>query len=163
MDAFNIIAGIASIGSAIFAFVQARKALSSAKEAKQVEKNISHHRTTSDIAKLKEKADSLLSQISVYGFGGHPTKYQAADHDSNSERIQSFTMKVREFESCFTEKIKNEVTALVEDIDTELGKFNTPQITDENRKESGRIIMAKVNMVNSKFKSVLDKKVEKGT
>lgn len=163
MDAFNIIAGIASIGGAIFALWQAKQAKQSAQVAKDIEKNITHHRTTSDVAKLKEKAEFLLSQVSVYGHGGHQTKYQSADHDKNSELIQSFVLIVQEYQNCFTGKTKSEIAVLAQDIDSELNNFNTPNISDTDRKTSGRTIVAKVNMLNSKFKSILDKKIEQGT
>lgn len=163
MDAFNFIAGIASIGGAIFSLWKATQAKQSAKTAKDIENNIKHHRTTSDVAKLKEKAEFLLSQVSVYGHGGHQIKYQTADHNKNSELIQNFVLKVQEYQSCFTGKLKNEIDALAQDIDAELNNFNSTNISDTNRKASGRTIVAKVNMLNSKFKSILDKKIEQGT
>jgi hypothetical protein len=162
MDAFNVISGIASIGGAIFALWQATQAKQSAEFAKDIEKNIKHHRATSDISKLKEKAEYLLSQVSIYGHGGHQIKYQLADHDKNSELIQGFVLKVQECLDSFSGRTKKEIDALAQDIDDELKSFNAPGIIDADRKTSGRTIVAKVNMLNSKFKSSLDKKIEQG-
>ncbi len=163
MDIIGIVGGIASIIGAAIAIWQAIEAKNAASEAKKTEKNITHHRLTSDVSKLKEKAESLLSQIKIYAPGGNQAKYQYADHDNNSELIQEFTLKVSEFISCFSGKQKTEIQALCSDIDNELNTFNTPGITDPNRKSSGQKIVGKVNMLNSKFKQVLDKRVEKGT
>lgn len=162
MDLFNVIAGLASIGGGIFSFWQAWEARKAAEKAKEVERNISHHRETSDISRLKEKADTLTSEIGIYGHGANPIRYSTADHGKNSEMIQDFLLKVTEFQGCFKAPIKAQILALVSDVETELRIFNTINIDDDGRKEAGRKILSKVNMMNSKFKSVLDKKIERG-
>lgn len=162
MDLFNVVAGLASIGGGIFSFWQAWEAKKAAENARQIEKNISHHRETSDISRLKEKADALTSEIGVYGPGANAIRYSTADHGKNSELIQDFILKVTEFQGCFKAPTKAQVLTLVSDVETELRVFNTIGINDRDRKESGSKILSKVSMMNSKFKSVLDKKIERG-
>lgn len=163
MELFNIVAGLASIGGGAFSLWQALEAKKAAENAKEIEKNISHHRETSDISRLKEKADALTLEIGVYGPGANATRYSTADHGKNSEMIQDFVLKVTEFQDCFKSPIKAQVLALVSDVETELRVFNTHGINDSSRKESGSKILSKVSMMNSKFKSVLDKKIVRGS
>jgi len=163
MDLFNIVAGLASIGGGAFSLWQALEAKKAAENAKEIERNISHHRETSDISRLKEKADALTSEIGIYGPGANLTRYSTADHGKNSEMIQDFILKVTEFQGCFKPPTKTQILALVSDVETELRIFNSAGIDESSRKESGRKILSKVNMMNSRFKSVLDKKIERGS
>jgi len=156
----TIIGTIASIAGAVYSYVQAKSAKTSAEIAKDAEKNIRQHRSTSEIAKIKEKTESLISEVNIYGHGGNINRYQVADHDKNAEKIQGLCLTINGLISSFTGKSKTEIAALSNDIEQELINFNNQNITDESRKASGRTILNKLSMLNSKLKSILDKKVE---
>jgi hypothetical protein len=158
----TIVGTFASLAGAYISWDQSKKAKAAAKIAKAVEKNITHHRSTSDIAKLKEKVESIISSINVYGHGGSQTRYETANHDANSESIQRTCLSIQECISCFSGNMKKEVEALINDIEVELEAFNQNAISHTERKASGKKILAKFSMLNSKFKSKLDQNVETG-
>jgi hypothetical protein len=153
---------IASLFGAYIAFKQANEAKQAVVIVRDVEKKIKHHRATSDISKLNEKVESIISKIKVYGPGGNPLKFGTTNHSDCSEGIQDVCLDIRKDISCFSGRIKTDLEALLADIEVDLVTFNLENNTEEQKKESGGKILTKFSMINSKLRGKLNSNVERG-
>lgn len=153
----TIIGTIASVYSAIDAKKQAKKAKT---VAKKVQANISHHRITSDISRLKEFTERMITTMKKYGPGANETMIQGADYEGDSITLQDFIITLEENTSTFSGKNRIQVINLRKTLSEELESFNKDTNSIDDRKKVGSSILSNLSMLNSLLKAILNKKVE---
>lgn len=160
MDSLVSIAGsVASIGGAIWAFVEARNAASSANKAELVRDELIDRRKLVEVSKIFAQTDRILSVVSKIGPSCNPKTLKGVDCTNIAKEIEEYSRSLNSQSAHFSELFGNKARALCNDLKDDIEDLSEVS-TSEEKKEVGKKIYYKINEFMPFVKDLADEKQE---
>jgi hypothetical protein len=158
MDSLLSIAGsIASIGAAIWAFIEARKAAASASKAELVRDELIDRRKLVEVSKVSVQTERILTVVSKIGPSCNPKTLKGVDCAGIAKEVEEYSRYLNTQSAHFSDLFENKAKTLCEELNKDiedLSEANSP----EKKKEVGKRIYYKINSFMPFVKQLEDKK-----
>lgn len=155
----SIVGSIASIGGAIWAFVEAKKSASSATKAATVRDELIERRKIVEVSQIHAETNRILKIVSTVGPSCNPSLLRGVNCGAIAKDVEEYSRYINEhsshFTSFFENKAKELCSQLLPDIETlaEAKSF-------EDKKLAGKSIYYKINSFMPFVKELADEKKE---
>jgi len=160
MDSFISIAGsFASVGAAIWAFVEAGKAASSATKSEQVRNELIDRRKLVEVSKVYAQTEGILTVVSKIGPSCNHKTLKGVDCSLIAKEVEGYTRFLNMQSSHFSEKIENKAKILCDDLKRDIEELSEVVALDR-KKEIGKKIYYKINDFMPFVKHLTDEKQE---
>lgn len=160
MDSLISIAGsVASIGGAVWAFVEARHAASSATKAELVRSELIDRRKLVEVSKTFTKTEQILTIVSKIGPSCAIKTLKGVDGVSIAKEVEEYSRFLNVQSAHFSELLGNKARTLCDDLKgdiKELSEVSEP----ERKKEIGMKIYYKIYEFMPFVKDLADEKQE---
>lgn len=160
MDSLISIAGsVASIGGAIWAFVEARHAASSATKAELVRDELIDRRKLVEVSKVFAQTEQILAVVSKIGPSCNPKTLKGVDCGSIAKEVEEYSRFLNLHSSQFPELFGSKARTLYADLKGDIEELSEVFIPDR-KKEVGKKIYYKINEFMPFVKQLTDEKQE---
>jgi len=160
MESLLSIAGsIASVGAAIWAYVEAGNAAKSASKAESVRIDMIGRRELAEVSKVHVKTDTILTVVSKIGPSCSTKKLTGFDSAGIAKEVEEYSRYLNEKSSHFSDFFENKAKKLCDDLKKdieELSEADDPEIV----KTIGSRIYYKINSFMPFVKNLADEKQE---
>jgi hypothetical protein len=151
----SIIGSLASIGAAVWAFIEARKSAKAATHAETMRDEIIHRRRLIEISQVYADTKRILAVASDVGPATNAKLLRGVDTAKIAKQVEEYARSLLEQSSHFSDLFGNEARALYErlrpDIEA-LAEASTP----EEKKSSGRSIYYSISAFMPIAKNLAD-------
>jgi hypothetical protein len=155
-----MIAGtIASIGSAIWAFYQAKKATQSASKAEQVRDEIIDRRKMVEISQVHLETSRILKTVSTVGPSCNASQLRGVNCASIAREVEEYSRFINEQSSHFSALLQEKSEALCSGLNGDIEALSEAK-TFEEKKAAGKSIYYKINSFMPVVKELVDEKKE---
>jgi hypothetical protein len=135
MDSLISIAGsVASIGGAIWAFCEARKAASSATKAKLVRDELIDRRKLVEVSKVFDQTEHILKVVSKIGPSCSPKTLKGVDCVSIAKEVEEYSRFLNSQGAHFSEIIGNKAKDLCNDIKADIEELSEASEFQEKKR-----------------------------
>ncbi|NLR33966.1 hypothetical protein [Aeromonas hydrophila] len=160
MDSLISIAGsVTSIGGAIWAFVEARNAASSATKAKSVRDELIDRRKLVEVSKVFAQTERLLMVVSKIGPSCNPKTLKGVDCTAIAQEVEEYSRFLNTQGAHFSEHFENKAKILCDDLKNDIEELSEVTIS-ETKKDIGKRIYYKINEFMPFVKELTDEKQE---
>lgn len=160
--ALSVLGSIASIGAAIWSFVEARKSRDSATKAERVRSEMIERRKLVDVSQLLAETRRILQTVSRVGPACTERKLKGIDCSEIARDVEQYSRLLGEHETHFYVDFQNQArnlrAALVIDIQSLAGAT-----VFEDKKAAGMRLYEKLDNFSPIVKELLDEKRETTT
>lgn len=154
----DTVLNILSFALALYALYQSKTAKQIAKE---VETKFKHNRQTSGLSKLVARLDIIINEVKVFGPAASLDKLQGLDKQKVAESVQDFALFLKESVEVLSSLEQKNADHTYNTLMNLLPTFSDSSKTLAETKDCGSRILSELSTLNSKFKSSLNKKIEK--
>lgn len=162
LSIFNLVAGLASIGGAVFSFWQASKSESAAKLAASIKTQLITNKKNSEISGLLASCDSAIKTMQKYGPGSVPSSLIGITPSSDAQEVQNFYALIKLNRGLFDTNVPNEADLFCTKLLPDLENFS--KANDESGlKKNGTKIYINLTDLSSIIKTIVDNKIESTT
>lgn len=155
----SVIGSIASIGAAIWAWVQADQASSSASKAERVKNEIIERRKIIEVSQVYTETSRILKVISKVGPSSNASTLRGVNCSHIATDIADYSRFINEHSSHFTELFKNKAKDLCLSIKDDIEDLAEAK-TFKDKKNAGKNIYYKIDNFMPIVKSLSDDKKE---
>lgn len=155
----SIIGSIASIGGAIWAFVEARKAASSASKAEAVRDEIIERRKIVEVSQVHAETSRILKVVSKVGPSCNQSLLRGVNCSSIAKDVEEYSRYINEHSSHFTDFFENKAKELCELLNPDIENLSEAKSFDD-KKSAGKSIYYKINNFMPFVKELADDKKE---
>lgn len=160
MDSYLSIAGsIASIGAAIWAFVEARSAAESATKAELVRNELIDRRKLVEVSKVYSQTERILVVVSKIGPSCNPKTLKGVDCASIAKEVEEYSRHLNAQSAHFSDFFENKARDLCNDLRDDIEELSEATGA-ESKKEVGKRIYYKINGFMPFVKELADEKQE---
>lgn len=160
MDSMISIAGsVASVGGAIWAFVEARNAASSATKAELVRDELIDRRKLVEVSKVFAQTDRILAVVSKIGPSCSLKTLKGVDCVSIAKEVEEYSRFLNAQSSHFSESVGNKARTLCDDLKGDIEELSEA-LAAEKKKDVGKKIYYKINEFMPFVKALADNKQE---
>lgn len=162
MDKWISIAGsIASIGAAMWAFIEALKASRSASRAQQIRDEMVFRREIIEVSQVHTETNRILRVVSKIGGPATNLKMLAGiDINGIAKDLEEYARFINEHSTHYTEFFKNKARELCDDINPDIQSLSEAQ-TAEQIKAVGTRIYQNISRFLPNAKSFADERRER--
>lgn len=155
----SIIGSIVSIGGAIWAFIEAGKASSSASQAKQVRDEIVSRRKLVEVSRVHAETSRILNVVSKVGPACNQSLLRGVNCGSIAQDVEEYSRYINEHSSHFTDFFENKAKELCEELRPDIEALSEAK-SFEDKKAAGRSIYYKINSFMPFVKDLSDERKE---
>lgn len=155
----SIIGSVASIGGAIWAFVEADNAASSATTAKQVMEEFIDRRKLVEVSKVFAQTERILTVVSKIGPSCSPKTLKGVDCSNIAKEVEEYSRSLNAQSAHFSEFFGNKARTLYDDLKMDIEELSEVTLF-ESKKEVGKKIYYKINEFMPFVKKLADDKQE---
>lgn len=160
MDSLISIAGsVASIGGAIWAFVEARHAASSANKAELVRDELIDRRKLVEVSKVFAQTERILTAVSKIGPSCNLKTLKGVDCVSIAKEIEEYSRFLNTQSAHFSELFENRARVLCDDLKSDIEELSEVSAS-EIKKQVGKRIYYKIYEFMPFVKDMADEKQE---
>ncbi len=160
MDTFlSIVSSIVSIVAAIWAWVEARNASSSATAAERVREELADRRKLAEVAQIHSEIKRVLGVVSRVGPTSTPQLVRGLNCADIAREVETFVAMLLERGSHFTDLYSDRATELRSDLRVDIEGLAEAQ-TFEDKKRHGKSIYYKIESFTPVVKRLADAKQE---
>ncbi len=161
MESLLSIAGsVASIGAAIWAFIEAGKAADSATKAESVRNEMIDRRKLVEVSKVHAQTDRILTVVSKIGPSCNPKTLKGVDCAGIAKEVEEYSRYLNGQSSHFSEFFVNKAKSLCEDLNKDIEELSEASSPDD-KKQIGKRIYYKINSFMPFVKELADEKQER--
>ncbi|MDO9475140.1 MAG: hypothetical protein Q7L07_00415 [Pseudohongiella sp.] len=154
----SVVGAIASIGAAIWAFIEARNAKKSATKAEQLRNEIVERRTLSEISKAHSETSRILKVVAAVGPACDPKYLKGVNCGAIAREVEEYSRFINEQRSNFNDVFLNRATELCADLSPDIEALSEAA-TFEDKKSAGKSIYHKINNFLPVVKELSDEKI----
>ncbi|WP_086930579.1 hypothetical protein [Agarilytica rhodophyticola] len=155
----SVLGSIASIGAAIWAWVEASKASTSAKKAEIVKNEIVDRRKLAEVSQVHAETSRVLKTVSKVGPSCNPTMLRGVNCAGIAKEVEEFSRFINEQSSHFTEFFDNKAKELCAALNDDIEALSEAK-SFEDKKAAGKSIYYKINDFMPTVKTLSDEKRE---
>lgn len=144
VDTISVISGFASIGSAIWAYIEAKNAAKSASKAAEVKAEIIERREIIELSVIHSETSRILKLVSKIGPSCTESKIRGVNCSEIASEVQSYCSTINEQKSHFSYLFNNEAEKLYESLKTDIEALSEAK-DFTSRKQHGKNIYYKIN------------------
>lgn len=160
MDSFLSIAGsVASIGGAIWAFVEARSAAASASKAELVRNELIDRRKLVEVSKVYAQTERILAVVSKIGPSCNIKTLKGVDCAGIAKEVEEYSRHLNAQSAHFSDFFENKARDLCNDLKDDIEELSEAS-TPEGKKAVGKRIYYKINSFMPFVKGLADEKQE---
>lgn len=151
----SILGSIASIGAAIWAFIEAKKAAGSASHAEKMRNELISRRRLIEISQVHMDTKRILAVVSEVGPATNAKLLRGVDVAKIAKQVEEYSLSLQEQSNHFSDTLGNKARALCEQLKPDIVKLaeaNTP----ETKLGAGRAIYYSITAFLSVAKSHAD-------
>ncbi|MDN3453609.1 MULTISPECIES: hypothetical protein [unclassified Psychrobacter] len=155
----SIFGSVASIGAAVWAFLEANKAAASASKSEEIRNGMIDRRRLGEVSKVHAQTDRILSVVSKIGPSCNTKKLKGVDYHSIAKDVEEYARFINEQSSNFSHDFVNRASSLYDDLEKdieELSEASSPEII----KNVGKRIYYKINSFMPFVKDLADEQRE---
>ena len=156
----SVVGSIASIGGAIWAFVQARRAVGAASTATRARDEIIERRKIVEVSQVHSETNKILRVASKVGPSCNERQLQGLDCGEIAREIEEYARFLNEHSSHFTDLFENQAKELCEKLFPDIEKLSEA-MTFEEKKSAGKNIYQNINTFLPFVKDLSDDKKER--
>lgn len=155
----SVIGSFASIGGAVWAFFEARKASMSATRAEQVRSELVTRREMVELSQIHIETKRILGIVSKIGPSSNHNALAGIDCSNIARDVEEYCRLINEHSTHYSDLIKNHALNLCCDLSDDITSLAdaTEQVT---KKEIGTRIYHKINSFLPVAKNLADEKKE---
>ena len=158
----SLIGAFASIGAAIWAYVEASNAKKSASKAENLRNEIIQKREVVEVSQVYTETQRILGIVSKIGPSANPKLLLGLDCNSIAANLEEYLRFINEHSSHFTELFENKAKNLCEALYPCIEALSEAASPDD-KKNAGRDIYRSISAFMPEVKSLADFKKEKVT
>lgn len=155
----SIIGSVASIGSAIWAFTEARKSLRHATKAEEIKKELINRRVIVEVSRMHSETSRILKTVSLAGPTCTPSNLRGVDCNSIAKQVEEYVRFINEHISNFNEQFQVKARELCKNLTPNIEKLSEAK-TFEEKKTPGKEIYHTINNFMPDIKQLADEKKE---
>lgn len=159
-DLLSVLGSVASIGAAIWAFIEARKAAESASKAIKVRNEMIDRRKLVEVSKVHAQTDRILSAVSKIGPSCNVKKLKGVDFHGIAKEVEEYARYINEQSSNFSDLFVNKASSLCNDLNKDIEALSEAP-DPETIKEVGKRIYYKINGFMPFVKDLADERQER--
>lgn len=156
----SIIGSIASIGGAVWAFVEAKKAALSANKAETVRDEIIARRKIVEISIVYAETTRILRSVSRVGPSCNESLLIGVNCDAIAKEVEEYSRFINEHSSYFTDLFVNMAKDLCKQLYPDIEALSEAQ-SFADKKSAGKSIYYKINTFMPFVKDIADEKKER--
>ncbi|MBO2659388.1 hypothetical protein [Shewanella algae] len=156
----SILGSVASIGAAVWAFIEAGKAAESASQAVEVRNEMIDRRKLVEVSKVHAQTDRILSVVSKIGPSCNVKKLKGVDFHGIAKDVEEYARFLNEQSSNFSDLFVNKATSLCDDLNKDIEELSEAP-DPETIKEVGKRIYYKINGFMPFVKDLADERQER--
>ncbi|UPR26551.1 hypothetical protein ITG08_07560 [Vibrio cyclitrophicus] len=156
----SILGSVASIGAAVWAFIEAGKAADSASQAVQVRDEMINRRRLVEVSKVHAQTDRILSVVSKIGPSCNVKKLKGVDFHGIAKEVEEYARFLNEQSSNFSVLLENKASALCNELNKDIEALSDAS-DPESIKEVGKRIYYKINSFMPFVKDLADERQER--
>lgn len=158
----SIIGSLASIGAAIWAFIEAKKSINAANKAEEFKNEIIYLRKTVEVSQVYAETKRVLNVVSKVGPSFNPSVFAGINCVDIAKEVEVFSSFILEQSEHFSQNFNNKAKELNGDLKSDIENLSEA-ITFEDTKKYGKSIYYKIQNFIPVSKKLLDEKREKNT
>lgn len=156
----SVLGSVASIGAAIWAFIEAGKAAESASQAAQVRNEMIDRRRLVEVSKVHAQTDRILSVVSKIGPSCNVKKLKGVDFHGIAKEVEEYARYLNEQSSSFSEVFVNKASSLCNELQEDIEALSEAP-DPETIKDIGKRIYYKINSFMPFVKDLADERQER--
>jgi hypothetical protein len=156
----SIIGSIASIGAAIWAFIEARKSAEAATKAEALRDELVHRRKIVEVSQVHSETKRILSVVSKVGPSCNAKLLKGVNCAEIAKEVESYSSFILEQSGHFTEFFENKAKELNEDLKEEIEGLSEAT-SFEDKKKYGKSTFYKIQNFMPAVKKLSDEKRER--
>ena len=156
----SVAGSIASVGAAIWAFVEARKAARAASLAEKVRDQMIERREIVEVSEVYVETTRILKTISAVGPSCNQALLRGINSASIAREVEEYSRFLNEQSSHFSDLFENRAKELCSDIREDIEALAEAKIF-EDKKAAGKRIYYKINSFLPIVKALSDEKKER--
>lgn len=158
-DLLSILGSVASIGAAIWAFIEAGNAAESASQAAVVRNEMIGRRRLVEVSKVHAQTDRVLSVVSKIGPSCNVRKLKGVDFHGIAKEVEEYARYLNEQSSNFSDLFINKACSLCDELKGDIEALSEAS-DPETIKEIGKRIYYKINSFMPFVKELADERQE---
>ena len=151
----SILSSVASIGAAIWAFIEARKAMQAATHAAAMRDEIVHRRRLIEVSQVHADTKRILSVASEVGPSTNAKLLRGVDTAKIAKQIEEYARLLSEQSGHFSDFFGNEARALCDKLKPDIERL-AEATTPEEKKTAGTNIYYSISAFMPIAKEVAD-------
>jgi hypothetical protein len=155
----SIIGSIASIGSALWAWIEARKSSKAASRAEAARDEIINRRKMVEVSQVHMETKRILRVVSKVGPSSNATQLRGVNCASIAAEVEEYSRFLNEQSTHFTKQFENSAKDLCANLNEAIEALAEAK-TPEEKKAAGKNIYYKVNGFMPIVKELADEKKE---
>lgn len=161
MEGFISIAGsIASIGGAIWAFVQARKAIAAKEASEELRDELIHRRKIVEVSQVHNETRRILGVVSKVGPSCNPRLLRGVNCSEIAREVEEYVRFLLEQSDHFTHFFENSARSLCDELKDDIEALSEAD-SFEDKKKYGKSIYYKIQSFMPTVKRLSDEKRER--
>lgn len=136
----SIIGSAASIGGAIWAFVEADKASEAASKAEKVKREMISRRKLVEVSQVHHETARILKVVSTVGPACNPALLRGVNCGAIAKDVEEYSRYINEHSSHFTEFFENKAKELCEEPHPDVEALSEAKSFDEKRRPAKAFI-----------------------
>ncbi len=156
----SIIGSSASIGAAIWAFVEAKKSANAATKAEVLHDELVHRRKIVEVSQVHSETKRVLSVVSKVGPSCNAKLLKGVNCADIAKEVETYASFIFEQSGHFTDFFKNKAKELCEDLKEDIESLSEA-VTFEVKKQFGKSIYYKIQNFMPAVKELSDEKRER--
>lgn len=157
--ALSVLGSIASIGAAFWAFVEARRARSSAMQAERVRSEMIDRRHLVEVSQLLPETRRILQSVSRVGPASTDKKLKGVDCSEIAREVDEYSRLIGEMEAHFVVHFQNKARELRGELRPLISALADASSFDQ-KKAAGMLIHEKIDGFLPLVKELLDDRRE---
>jgi hypothetical protein len=159
VDIISVIGSFASVGAAIWAYVEARKSINAASKAEEFKNEIIYLRKTVEVSQVYAETKRLLNVVSKVGPSFNPSVFAGINCADIAKEVEIFSSFILEQSEHFSQNFNNKAKELNSDLKSDIENLSEA-ITFEDTKKYGKSIYYKIQTFIPIVKKLSDEKRE---
>lgn len=153
----SIIGSIASIGAAIWAFIEAKKSSAAATKAETLHDELIHRRKMVEVSQVHSETKRILAVVSKVGPSCNQKLLKGVNCSEVAREVESFSVFILEQSEHFTDFFENKARELNEDLREDIEGLSEAS-TFEEKKNYGKSMFYKIQNFMPAVKKLSDDK-----
>lgn len=156
----SIVGSFASIGAAIWAFIEAKKSTNAADKAEQLRDELIHRRKMVEVSQIHSETSRILSVVSKVGPSCNEKLLKGVNCADIAKEVEIYARFILEQSGHFTDFFENKAKELCDDLKDNIEGLSEA-VKFEDKKSHGKSIYYKIQNFMPAAKQLSDEKKER--